>query len=264
MKTHFNWISIAICTVLVHMSGTVLAAAFLKLGDIKGESTEAGKEGWILIESVSFGVNSVDAPTPVPGTSALPPQTLIVSKWGDKASPKLMEASATGERIPLVRFEFAISEPQPQIHQVLIENVLVTSFQLATPSSIADERLKEIVHLEFDTIKFTYTEFDESGSPDRDISYYRDFVRHTDELDDLPAGSFRMAGTAGTASDGEPFIIRWSGFEEFNYLILGSPNVGGPYEFILRHEPSTDGAQVVELPVSSQGMFFRIEKVPGE
>ncbi len=76
-------------------------SGYLKIGDIKGESTERGHKDWIVIESVSQSMGQQPAMT---GTSrrrsSVVLQDIIITKKLDKATPRLMEMCAKGQVIP--------------------------------------------------------------------------------------------------------------------------------------------------------------------
>lgn len=75
------------------------AAGYLKLGDIKGESTDARHKDWIDIVSVSEGVDQAAAAgagsARATGRATLRP--IVVTKAVDGTSPALREAVATGK-----------------------------------------------------------------------------------------------------------------------------------------------------------------------
>lgn len=70
---------------------------FAKLGDIKGESTDAKHKDEIEVLSFSWGVTSGgSASTPGGGTGKATPHDLNIVHAIDKASPALLRACATG------------------------------------------------------------------------------------------------------------------------------------------------------------------------
>lgn len=116
--------------------------------------------------------------------------------------------------------------------------------------------------LEYEEIKWTYTEFDRNDEPERDHSFYWNLLENTGETDELPPGSFRVSGGETTTQAGDVLKLRWNGFEEFVYRIRGSETVDGNYGFIQDYTPAADGAQELELPLNLPKMFIQIEKLP--
>ena len=76
--------------------------AFMKLGDIKGESTDTDHKDWIIIESMSWGVNK-SAPGPE-GPRGDHVQALQVTKEVDSSTPRILEAACRGKVFPKVEF----------------------------------------------------------------------------------------------------------------------------------------------------------------
>ena len=74
---------------------------FARLGDIKGESLDAKHKDEIEVLSYSWGVTNAGSPSPGGGGGAGKPtfQDLAIVHNVDKASPKLLEACATGAHL---------------------------------------------------------------------------------------------------------------------------------------------------------------------
>lgn len=93
------------------IASTASAASdyFLKLDGIDGESSSAGQEGSLSVESFSFGASQMGSWTKGGGASvgraaapadpATGPGALTVSKQYDKSSPKLFETCVSGKHI---------------------------------------------------------------------------------------------------------------------------------------------------------------------
>ena len=252
-------LGLLIGAVLLPLSSS--AAAFLKLGDIKGESTDTAHKDWINL--LSFGL-SIDETTE--HTSGLPTgkrqhKPFVISKPVDKASPLMLELLAEEKVVPFVRLEYVTDGPRPQYYQVILRNVKVTSFQVSGTG--ADEVPQESFSLNYEEIKWTYTEFDPEGRGNLDHSHYWNLLTEMGESDQLPAGSFRLSGRRPTsAAIREELRLRWTGFEEFVYKIYVSEDIAGPYRFLEDYEPAQDGDQELVLPANLSRMFYQIEKVP--
>ena len=151
-----------LCLGLGSITGS--GAAFLKIGDIKGEATDADHKGWIIIESFSFGAERV--PDPTSGKLGQPkPRPIAVSKELDISSPKLLETLVTGTPTVTATVEFtrANSEKVPIVYlRYELKNVLITSFDTSAEST---EVPTEEFSLNFEEIKVTYIPQSIDGSP---------------------------------------------------------------------------------------------------
>ncbi len=85
-------------------AGTVLAAggAFLKIDGIDGESTQADHKGEIGLLSFTWGVSRPPAVARAARSTRAALNSFTIVKRIDKASPKLMQACATGRHIPII------------------------------------------------------------------------------------------------------------------------------------------------------------------
>ena len=137
---------------------------FLKLDGIKGESTSEKHKDWIEISSFSWGMsNSATVLGGGGGTGKVSVQDFSFTMKVDKASPKLMLACATGERLQTL--QFAIARPDAggagatDYYVVTLTNVLVSSYQTggaATPPGATPESPTASVSFNFQKIKWDY------------------------------------------------------------------------------------------------------------
>jgi type VI secretion system secreted protein Hcp len=249
--------STLLCLALSSMTGN--GAAFLKLGDIKGEATDNAHRDWIIIESMN---HSISAP---PGASAGLPtgkrqhKPFVITKPVDKATPLLFGACTGGGTIPMARLEFVSPGPRPQYYKVTFKNVLVSSYK--TGSSSADSLPMESFSLNYEEIKWTYTQFSPEDQPLRDHSFYWNLLAETGEFDELPPGSFRVSNGSSTSPGGKVLMLEWEGFEEFRYVIKTSPTADGTYGPLQTFDPLADGKQELELPIGVGNQFIQIEKI---
>lgn len=109
------------------------ADAYLQIDGIKGESADAGHQGWIELTSVSWGVMqpTISSKSTGGGHTAghCEHRTLSVSKLADLASPILMQHCSMGKTIPKAKLEFmrADSDGRPvKYYQVELENVMLS------------------------------------------------------------------------------------------------------------------------------------------
>jgi type VI secretion system secreted protein Hcp len=97
-------------------------------------------------------------------------QDLTLTKYVDKASPKLMEYCSNGRRIPEAMLTVRKAGSQPLEYVVIeMQNVLVSS--VFTGSEGEGDRLTENVTLNFGQVKVVYTEHDSDGKPVGNVEY---------------------------------------------------------------------------------------------
>jgi type VI secretion system secreted protein Hcp len=160
----------------------VASRAYVLIAGIPGEARDEAHEGEIDILSWSWGMSqsgvgtseSSSSPTggttdPTAGAVAVEGDTATVSdftvtKYLDKASPKLYQALSTGEEIAEIRLTVQAQGAKKTEYLVItMTKVLVTS---ANSGGGGDgDRPTESVSLNFEKIKVTYTELDSEGGP---------------------------------------------------------------------------------------------------
>ncbi|MGY5144749.1 MAG: Hcp family type VI secretion system effector [Candidatus Nitrosopumilus sp. bin_32a] len=139
-------------------------AVFAKYDGIDGESKDANHDKWIDVLSVDWGMHKQKAKKNRAATNVIEDMTLTIEY--EKASPKILEAAFQGKVIPKLEIEQTSTYGGARATYLKYEltNVLVTSFQ--TNASGNDEAGPPTVVIgnNFEEIKVTYTEFDDTGS----------------------------------------------------------------------------------------------------
>lgn len=147
--------------------------AFLKLGDIVGESIEARHLGWIEIESFSWGVTQSGsfASGGGGGTGKASFQDIHFTSSTQKSSPLIAKACATGSHFPKAELSF-IKEAQGGFEFMKFEftDVLVSSFQLGG-SSHGEDRPTDSFSLNFAKIEFDFMPQRADGSLDTPVVF---------------------------------------------------------------------------------------------
>jgi len=136
--------------------------AYLQIDGIKGESADAGHQGWIELASVSFGVMqpTVGSKSTGGGHTAghCEHRILSLSKIADLASPILMQHCSMGKTIPKARLEFMRADgdgKRVKYYQVDLENVLISHMdQVMNGSGL----LQDEIGLCFTKVKWSYTQ----------------------------------------------------------------------------------------------------------
>ena len=135
-------------------------AAFMKLGDIKGEATDAGHKEWILIESLSFPISRT-IPTGAKDQQRTKGETTLgdvaVSRQVDKSSPKLFLACANGTFFKEVEVHLCttVQNKQEPYLKYKLADVIVSSYA-ASGTSSGDPLPSESVTLGYSAIEYTY------------------------------------------------------------------------------------------------------------
>ena len=152
--------------------------AFLKIGDIKGESTVAGHKD--EIEAIGF-TSGVDRPLPYPGQEQGKPQfyEVRVSKKIDSSSPRLFVDCATGKRYPkavltltkVIPGKGGGKEEVFDYYTVTLSNVTITRVATgASPETGAGGVRNEEVSLSFQKIEWKYIPVDpKSGKKEKAV-----------------------------------------------------------------------------------------------
>jgi type VI secretion system secreted protein Hcp len=108
---------------------------FVKIKDIDGESTDSQHADWIEALSYSFGVSNSSSPASAVGggtTERSNFQDISITKFLDKASPKLMFACASGKHVEEVEIHFmkAVGDKQEKALEIKLTDVIVSSYQM--------------------------------------------------------------------------------------------------------------------------------------
>ncbi len=142
---------------------------FMKIGDIKGESTDKKHANEIDVLAWSWGISNSGTTHQGGGGGAgkANVQDLSFTKYTDASSHALLLASSNGQHYPLanlvVRKAGGKGAPIEYI-KIEMTEVLVTS--VSCGGSGGEDRLTENVTLNFAKVKYEYTPQKADGSPD--------------------------------------------------------------------------------------------------
>ena len=128
--------------------------AFLKLGDIKGESLDDKHKDEIEVLSFSFGISNKVSPTGGGGGAGKPTvEDFRFVKNVDTASPDLFDATCSGKHIQQGVFTIRRSthKESADYYKVSFEDVLVSS--VAPGGNVSDGTPMEQVSLNFASFK---------------------------------------------------------------------------------------------------------------
>ena len=145
-------------------------AAYLKYGEIKGESLATGhkgSDGWIEIGSVQWGCGRSIA-TPV-GTSskreASAPNVseVVVTKMMDSTSPKLCQEALIGKAVTAeINLVETGSDKLETYLTVKLTNAMISSYSFSS----GGDRPSESLAINFTKIEYTYQGYDDQHKAD--------------------------------------------------------------------------------------------------
>jgi type VI secretion system secreted protein Hcp len=146
--------------ILFCVSASLAQSGYLKIGDIKGESTDRGHKEWIIIESVSQGLEqqqTTTATTRRRGSVVL--KNLIITKKLDKATPKLMELCAKGQVVPELVLDMVANGRV--YYKVTLNNVKISSINTG---SLCKPDCNLVDDLSISYSKITWEYWDSNGT----------------------------------------------------------------------------------------------------
>lgn len=145
--THIALASAVALAASLALAAPAHAAAYMKLGDIKGQTQTSGKKdfykGWIELNSVTCATDAAPASRG---------QIRIVKEWDAAASTKLSEAAARGRTFPSAQIHLLNAGGSSPTLRYELKNVQITSYQLGG-SGLDDGSIPtETLSLNFDKI----------------------------------------------------------------------------------------------------------------
>ncbi len=150
---------------------------FLKIGDIKGESTDDRHKDEIEVSSWSWGVSHSGSMAGGTGSGAgrAHVSDLSFTHHFDKASPLLMLACTTGQHIPEATLvERKSGKGQQEFLIVKLSGVMVTSVQAAASA----DGLEDATSLRFAKVDLEYKAQRADGSLDAGVHFTYDGATH--------------------------------------------------------------------------------------
>jgi type VI secretion system secreted protein Hcp len=136
--------------------------AYLKIGDIKGEVTDANHKDWIAMDAISNGVSRTIPPAAKDAARARGDTMLSdvsITRTMDKSSVKLQEACASGKFFTEAEIHLCttIKEKQQPYFEMKIKNVVISSYSFAGTGS---NEPSESLSLSFTAVEWTYIVLD--------------------------------------------------------------------------------------------------------
>ncbi len=143
-------------------------AAFARYDGVDGESVDAHHDRWIDVLSLDWGVHKPGGAST--GQSrrrgAAVVEDMILTFEYEKACPKLLEKCLKGEVVPKLDIELTATYGGARVTYLKYEltNVVVTSYQINASGNDEDGPPVVAVASNFEEVKVTYTEFDDTGT----------------------------------------------------------------------------------------------------
>lgn len=140
---------------------------FLKIGDVKGESTDHKHKEEVDVLAWSWGLSQSGSMHMGGGGGAgkVNVQDISLTKYIDKASPVLMQKCCSGKHFPEATLTVRKAGDKPLDYlKVVMTDVLITS--VSTGASGGDDRLTENVTLNFAKVKMAYQAQKKDGTAD--------------------------------------------------------------------------------------------------
>lgn len=139
--------------------------AFLKLGDLKGESVVKGHEDEIQVLSWNWGMSQAGTTHKGTGGGAgkVDVQDISIAKAADTASPALAMACCTGKHFPEATLTVRKAGEEPlDFLKLTLTDVIITSVNEG--GSMGAEEVDENVSLNFAKFKYAYQPQDNKGA----------------------------------------------------------------------------------------------------
>ena len=150
-------------------------AVFAKYDGLDGESKDSNHAAWIDVLSVDWGMAKPGGGTTGQsrrrGGAVVDDLTLTIEY--EKASPKLQEKCLNGEVFPKVEIEQTSTYGGARATYLKYElkNVMITSCSVSASGNDESGPPTVVVANNFEEIKVTYTEYDDTGSSKGNVEY---------------------------------------------------------------------------------------------
>jgi len=150
-------------------------AAYIKFDGLEGEAQDKEHKSWSDLASFSQGLTqpggASTGPTRRRGDVVV--EDIHATKELDKASPKIAEAVCKGKVFPKVDIHLTASYTDAgrvTYYAYELKNVLVTSYNISGSGQSEDVPTEDF-SLNFEEIKVTYTEADNTGNSKGNVEY---------------------------------------------------------------------------------------------
>jgi len=142
---------------------------YLRVDGIEGEATEAKHKGWIQVASFHHAVTQpATTQTGARSTGRATFTDLTVTKSIDKASVRLLQACARGERLKSAALSVCRADrTREEFYRVTLKEVAVTGVETAGDTA---SQARETLTLGFAAIAWTYRPASDTGKAQPEIT----------------------------------------------------------------------------------------------
>lgn len=269
---------LVVALMLAQSCATSLQAAsdmFLSfIPEIKGESTDKEHKDQIDVLAWSWGLAN-SGTTHLGGTGGAGVATfqdLSLTKYVDKASPKLMERCADGTHLSEATLILRTPGATPvEYLKIKFEEVLVSS--VSTGGSGGEDRLTENVSLNFARLSLTYTSVTNTVPPNHP-QFTWDIITQSPIANTAGGGGEPppkgeiippLAATL-TYTNGAPMAwVTWRSYTNTTYQVWSANELEGPFQRYGNPMPSAgDGTTSIIVPADALRKFFHVETLPAQ
>ncbi len=138
--------------------------AFIKIGDIEGESTDNKHAGWIEIKDYSTDITQTISSTASSSGGASAERAdfndFSITKQLDKATPKLALACANGTHFDKITIELCrAGTDKVKFMEFILSNCLLSSISM----SAGDEFPEETIGINYGKVEWSYVQQNRQG-----------------------------------------------------------------------------------------------------
>lgn len=178
--------AIQVCQVACLLAVSTIGAGgavYMKISGIPGESTEDRREGWIDLETVSFGVIGPDFDLRIPSSH----RPLYIRKPIDKATPLLLDSMRKGTLFPEVVIAGSRTIPPDTAYvyfRIRLHGAAITEYKVR---DVAAGFNGELLQMKFPAAEWDYQIADTSGTIIENVSAFWDIESRTGgDVSDAP------------------------------------------------------------------------------
>ncbi len=242
--------------------------------EIKGESADKAHTNKVDVLAWSWGLaNSGTTHAGTGGaTGKASFQDLSLTKYVDKASPKLMERCANGKPLSEATLIVRTAGATPvEYLKIKFEEVLVSS--VSTGGSGGEDRLTENVTFNFARLSLTYTPITDAPPPTSpqftwDVITQSAIATNAAGGGEPPAGGVIIPPLAATLTytNGAPMAwLTWRSYTNTTYQVWSASELEGPFQRYGSPMPSAgDGTTSIIVPADALRKFFHVETLPAQ
>ena len=155
------------------------ADIYIKIGDIKGESTDVDHPDWIEVQNISTGItlpfsnSSYSATQGGTNTGRADFDYITISKFLDASTVKLLEKCGTGKTTGDTEIHFCQAGDDVNKHNYLtikLKNTIIANYSVSA-SKHDVERPMESISLAYGNIEYAYKQLKDDGKAGSEFKF---------------------------------------------------------------------------------------------